>query len=97
MLGIEHHLLVRPLGQLGIGLVDVGRGGRQLARERLARLLRQLGVVERRVERGGVYRRGPAALLLLLGWESVRRLGQGVLLLGQQELLLLDVLGRVGG
>jgi hypothetical protein len=55
MLGVEHHLLIRPLCQLGVGLVDVSGRRMHLTVERLAWLLGELGLVEGGVERGGIY------------------------------------------
>lgn len=81
MLGIEHHLLICPLGQLGVGLVDVRRWRMHLGVERLGGLLLELGLVEGRIERGGVYRRCPGALGLLLSGKGVWRLAHGCLLL----------------
>lgn len=88
VLGVEHHLLVCPLGELGVGLVDVGGLWGHLAGEGLAGLLLELGLVEGGVEGGGIDRGRPRALGLLLGGEGVRRLAHCLLLLGEEELLL---------
>ena len=85
MLGVKHHLLIRPLcRQLGvsIGRIEVGRLWGLI---RLLRSLLRMILVERRVK----WRRGyvwcPAALRLLLDGVCISRL----LLCRQQHLLLL--------
>ena len=95
VLGIEHHLLVRPLGQLDVCLVDVGGGRGELGIEGLAGLLLELGLIEGGVERGGVNGGCPAALGLLLGGKSVWRGGVLGLLVSHHELLL-DAGGLLG-
>jgi hypothetical protein len=95
VLGIEHHLLVGPLGQLDVCLVDVGVWRGELGIEGLAGLLLELGLIEGGVERGGVNGGCPAALGLLLGGKSVWRGGVLGLLVGHHELLL-DAGGLLG-
>jgi len=57
MLGVEHHLLICPLGELGIGLVHVRGGWRELGCiEGLGwGLLLELRLIKGGIERGGVY------------------------------------------